>query len=96
VTLELGGKSPMVVLEDADFSAAIPFALNAGFMNSGQACIAGSRILVPASRLAEFEAAISEAIAAFPRVIRAIPPRRSARWSASASGSGCSPTSPRA
>lgn len=96
VTLELGGKSPMLVLEDADFGAAIPFALNAGFMNSGQACIAGSRILVPASRLAEFEAAISEAIAAFPRVIHAIPPRRSARWSASASGIGCSPTSPRA
>jgi aldehyde dehydrogenase (NAD+) len=66
VTLELGGKSPMVVLEDADFSAAIPFALNAGFMNSGQACIAGSRILVPASRLAEFEAAMAEAVGAFP------------------------------
>ncbi len=66
VTLELGGKSPMVVLEDADFNAAIPFALNAGFMNSGQACIAGSRILVPASRLAEFEAAMAEAVSAFP------------------------------
>lgn len=66
VTLELGGKSPMVVLEDADFAQAIPFALNAGFMNSGQACIAGSRILVPARRLAEFEAGIREAVASFP------------------------------
>ncbi len=62
VTLELGGKSPMVVLDDADFAAAIPFALAAGFNNSGQACIAGTRILVPRSRLAAFEAAIGEAV----------------------------------
>jgi aldehyde dehydrogenase (NAD+) len=62
VTLELGGKSPMVILDDADFAAAIPFALGAGFMNSGQACVAGTRILVPAHRLAEFEAAIAAAV----------------------------------
>jgi aldehyde dehydrogenase (NAD+) len=53
VTLELGGKSPTVILDDADFAKAIPLALEAGFMNSGQACIAGTRILVPASRLNE-------------------------------------------
>ncbi|GBQ30720.1 aldehyde dehydrogenase family protein [Gluconacetobacter azotocaptans] len=53
VTLELGGKSPTVILDDADFAKAIPLALEAGFANSGQACIAGSRILVPASRLDE-------------------------------------------
>jgi aldehyde dehydrogenase (NAD+) len=53
VTLELGGKSPTVILEDADFAKAIPLALEAGFANSGQACIAGTRILVPASRLEE-------------------------------------------
>ena len=64
VTLELGGKSPMVILDDADFALAIPFALGAGYMNSGQACIAGTRILVPASRLAEFEAGIKAAVAA--------------------------------
>ncbi|MFA6113129.1 MAG: aldehyde dehydrogenase family protein [Sphingomonas sp.] len=63
VTLELGGKSPMVILDDADFAEAIPFALMAGFANSGQACIAGTRILVPASRLAEFETAIEAAVA---------------------------------
>jgi aldehyde dehydrogenase (NAD+) len=63
VTLELGGKSPMVILDDADFAEAIPFALAAGFNNSGQACIAGTRILVPASRLAEFETAIKAAVA---------------------------------
>ena len=55
VTLELGGKSPTVVLDDADFDSAVPMALAAGFMNSGQACIAGTRILVPRARLAEFE-----------------------------------------
>jgi aldehyde dehydrogenase (NAD+) len=53
VTLELGGKSPTVILEDADFAKAIPLALEAGFANSGQACIAGTRILIPASRLEE-------------------------------------------
>jgi len=53
VTLELGGKSPTVILDDADFATAIPLALEAGFANSGQACIAGTRILVPASRLDE-------------------------------------------
>jgi len=51
VTLELGGKSPTVILDDADFVKAIPMALEAGSANSGQTCIAGTRILVPASRL---------------------------------------------
>ena len=56
VTLELGGKSPVVILDDADLAEAVPLALQAGFMNNGQACIAGTRILVPAQRLAEVEA----------------------------------------
>lgn len=55
VTLELGGKSPTVVLDDADFHQIMPLVLQAGFMNSGQACVAGTRILVPRHRLAEFE-----------------------------------------
>jgi aldehyde dehydrogenase (NAD+) len=63
VTLELGGKSPTLVLDDANFDEAVPFALNAGFMNSGQACIAGTRILVPQARLAEFEERIVNAVA---------------------------------
>ncbi|MBN3785356.1 aldehyde dehydrogenase family protein [Burkholderia sp. Ac-20353] len=65
VTLELGGKSPMIVLDDANFDEAVPLALEAGFMNSGQACIAGSRILVPRARLAEFEEKIAHAVAEF-------------------------------
>src|ERR1700739_3174017 len=43
ITLELGGKSPTVILDDADLAQAIPLAIGAGFMNSGQACIAGPR-----------------------------------------------------
>jgi aldehyde dehydrogenase (NAD+) len=62
VTLELGGKSPMIVLDDANFDEAVPLALQAGFMNSGQACIAGTRILVPQARLAEFEEKILAAV----------------------------------
>ena len=46
VTLELGGKSPQVVFEDADLNAALPFLINAGIQNAGQTCSASSRILV--------------------------------------------------
>lgn len=63
ITLELGGKSPVLVLDDADLKEAIPMTLQAGFMNSGQACVAGTRILVPVHRLAEVEALIGEEIA---------------------------------
>lgn len=63
VTLELGGKSPTIILEDADLADAVPLAIQAGFMNSGQACVAGTRILVPASRKAECEAALAQAVA---------------------------------
>ena len=63
VTLELGGKSPTILLEDADFAAAIPLAVQSGFINSGQACIAGTRILVPRARMDEAVARIREAVA---------------------------------
>ncbi|WP_285111071.1 aldehyde dehydrogenase family protein [Leclercia adecarboxylata] len=64
VTLELGGKSPTLILDDADIKQAVPLAVQAGLMNSGQACVAGTRILVPQSRKAEFEQALAQAIAA--------------------------------
>ncbi|OYQ31653.1 betaine-aldehyde dehydrogenase [Niveispirillum lacus] len=44
VTLELGGKSPVVIMPDADLDAAIPGAANAIFFNGGQVCVAGSRL----------------------------------------------------
>jgi aldehyde dehydrogenase (NAD+) len=62
VTLELGGKSPTIILDDADAAAVAPLAIGAGFINSGQACVAGSRILVPRSRLQEFETALAEQV----------------------------------
>jgi aldehyde dehydrogenase (NAD+) len=49
VTLELGGKSPQLVFEDADLDRALPFVVNAGIQNAGQTCSASSRILVQRS-----------------------------------------------
>jgi phenylacetaldehyde dehydrogenase len=46
VTLELGGKSPVVVLADADMDLALPGVANAIFFNGGQVCVAGSRLYV--------------------------------------------------
>ena len=63
VHLALGGKSPSIILDDADLNKAIPLALNAAFMNNGQACISGSRLLVPKSRLAEVIEAVKLAVA---------------------------------
>jgi phenylacetaldehyde dehydrogenase len=46
VSLELGGKSPVIICDDADLDAAIPGAANAIFFNAGQVCVAGSRLYV--------------------------------------------------
>jgi len=50
VTLELGGKSASVILDDADLAAAVKGTVNACFLNSGQTCSALTRMLVPESR----------------------------------------------
>jgi aldehyde dehydrogenase (NAD+) len=65
ITLELGGKSPTILLDDAVLDQAIPSALVMAFMNSGQACAAGTRLLVPNSRLDEVKRGIREAMRAF-------------------------------
>ena len=65
VTLELGGKSPNILLDDVGLDNAIPAALGIAFMNSGQACAAGTRLLVPKSRLDEVKRAIVAAMPAF-------------------------------
>jgi acyl-CoA reductase-like NAD-dependent aldehyde dehydrogenase len=54
VSLELGGKSAAIALDDADPAAVAQGVKLAGLMNSGQACVAQTRILVPAARAAEF------------------------------------------
>ncbi len=66
VTLELGGKSPTILLDDAALDQAVPAALIMAFMNSGQACAAGTRLLVPKSRLDEIKRAIVKTMPAFP------------------------------
>lgn len=53
LTLELGGKSPTIILPDADLAKAIPAAAGAIFRNAGQACAAGSRLLVSHDRFNE-------------------------------------------
>jgi aldehyde dehydrogenase (NAD+) len=56
VSLELGGKSPLIVLEDADVPTAVAGGLSACYLNSGQTCIALTRMIVPRSKVAEVEA----------------------------------------
>lgn len=60
VSLELGGKSPVLVLEDADIDLAVDYSLFGIFMGSGQVCTSGSRLLVDASIYDEFVARFTE------------------------------------
>jgi len=55
VAMELGGKSPNLILDDADLSKAIPDGVGKCFLNSGQTCSALTRMLVPNEKLAEAE-----------------------------------------
>jgi acyl-CoA reductase-like NAD-dependent aldehyde dehydrogenase len=64
VTLELGGKSPNIILPDADIEAAVSGAYQAIYFNSGQACNAGSRLFVPKERFDEVVGALAERAAA--------------------------------
>ncbi len=63
VTLELGGKSPQIVFEDAPFDEAVRGCALGIFVNQGQVCAAGSRILVQRSLVQRFAAAMAEAAA---------------------------------
>jgi acyl-CoA reductase-like NAD-dependent aldehyde dehydrogenase len=66
VTLELGGKSPNIILPDADIDAAVAGAYQAIYFNSGQACNAGSRLFAPAERFEEIVSALAERAASTP------------------------------
>ena len=63
VTLELGGKSPQLVFDDADLDAALPFLVNAGIQNAGQTCSASSRILVQRGTYEQVKTRMAEAYA---------------------------------
>jgi len=64
VTLELGGKSACLILEDAPFEKAIPSGVNNAMLNSGQTCSAWTRMLVPRARQDEAIALATQAAAA--------------------------------
>ena len=60
VVVELGGKSPIIMLPDANLDLAVPSAVHSNFVKSGQSCVAGSRILVHGSIYDEVCARIAE------------------------------------
>ena len=62
VTMELGGKSPLIVFDDADLARAADIAVMANFYSSGQVCTNGTRVFVPRTMLADFEAAVVERV----------------------------------
>jgi betaine-aldehyde dehydrogenase len=64
-TLELGGKSAAILLDDFDLAANVGGLVSSGLQNSGQACVAQTRILAPRARYAEITDAIAVAAAAF-------------------------------
>ncbi|ADV06758.1 betaine-aldehyde dehydrogenase [Staphylococcus pseudintermedius] len=62
IALELGGKNPNIIFDDADFDLAVDQALNGGFFHAGQVCSAGSRIIVHNSIKDKFEKALIDAV----------------------------------
>src|SRR6478752_7174411 len=65
VAMELGGKSPNVILDDADLSKAVPDGVGKCYLNSGQTCSALTRMLVPREKLAEAEQIATQAAESF-------------------------------
>jgi len=63
VTMELGGKSALIILDDADLNRAADIAMMANFYSSGQVCTNGTRVFIPASLQAKFETALLERVA---------------------------------
>ncbi|MHB1575579.1 MAG: aldehyde dehydrogenase family protein [Candidatus Dormibacteria bacterium] len=76
VTMELGGKSASLVLEDADLATAAKFAVYNAFLNSGQTCTALTRLLVPAARADE---AVEVAVATARKLVPGDPMDESTR-----------------
>ena len=66
VTLELGGKSAAIVLDDVDLEAQLQNIIMSGLMNNGQACAAQTRILAPRSRYQELVDALATGVGAMP------------------------------
>jgi aldehyde dehydrogenase (NAD+) len=66
VTLELGGKSASILLDDAPLQEALPATMAGAFLNNGQACIALSRVLAPRARYAEVVETLGAMVAGLP------------------------------
>lgn len=66
VTLELGGKSAAVLLDDADIDAALAAVVRLSMANSGQACVSQSRLIVPRRMLAEIDARLEAPLTQWP------------------------------
>lgn len=62
VTMELGGKSPLIIFDDADLDTAADIAMMANFYSSGQVCTNGTRVFVPEKLKQAFEAKIIERV----------------------------------
>ena len=62
VTMELGGKSPLIICADADLDRAADIAVMANFFSSGQVCTNGTRVFVPQALKADFEAKVVERV----------------------------------
>lgn len=62
VTMELGGKSPQIVFEDADFESAVNGVISGIFLSNGQTCVAGSRLYLHSSIADDFIARLIEAV----------------------------------
>lgn len=65
VTLELGGKSAAIILDDADLAATVKGLRSVSFINNGQTCFLGSRILAPRSRYSEVVDALADLVNGF-------------------------------
>lgn len=74
VQLEMGGKNPLVILDDADLDRAVAVALDGSFMSTGQRCTASSRLIVQDGIHDRFVAALAEKVAAL-RVGHALDPQ---------------------
>lgn len=64
MTLELGGKSPFILLDDVDLEAALPVAVRSCFVNNGQTCSALTRLIVPRARVDEVSSRLRELVGA--------------------------------
>lgn len=64
VTLELGGKSALVLLDDSDLAAALPVAVRSCFVNNGQSCSALTRLIVPRSQVGAVEEGLADLVGA--------------------------------